>query len=327
MYRFSKVKDIKRLEILLTIRFSELLLAEKAKQNKFRTPIHLAVGQEGVAVGVSENLEKLDFIFGNHRSHAHFLASGGSPHRLFAEILGKVDGCSGGKGGSMHISEPNQGFVGSMPIVGGTIPISLGAAMTAKFTKKSNLAVTYFGDGAVEEGVFHESLNLASIFCLPVLFVCENNLLSSHLHINQRQYSSNLLRFAVAHGIKGNSVDGNNVEQVISTSKKLIEYIRTTSKPAFLEAKTYRLFGHVGFEEDSKIGQNREEDLKAWSKRDPVKAYLDLMIKRKTINPDKIKNLKIEIYSYIVSSWEKALAGCNPTKKELIQNVYFRGNF
>jgi pyruvate dehydrogenase E1 component alpha subunit len=132
MYNFSKIPEIRQLQLMILIRKAELLLAEKASQGDFKTPIHLGVGQEAIAVGISENLRKTDFIFGNHRSHAHYLAVGGSLFELFAEILGKKTGCSGGKGGSMHIASPQNGFIGSMPIVGGTIPLALGAALTAR---------------------------------------------------------------------------------------------------------------------------------------------------------------------------------------------------
>ena len=176
---------IEKFKMLLLIRKVELSIGLESKANSFKTPVHLAIGQEAIAVGISEFLKTSDFVFGNHRSHAHYLALGGSPQELISEILGKKDGCSAGRGGSMHIKAPDKGFMGSMPIVAGTISLAVGAGL--QISKSSDqISVSYFGDGATEEGVFHESLNFASKFGVPTLFVCENNFYSVYTPLNER---------------------------------------------------------------------------------------------------------------------------------------------
>lgn len=323
MYNFSNITEVRQLQLMVLIRKTELLLAEKASNNEFKTPIHLGIGQEAIAVGISENLKKTDFIFGNHRSHAHYLAIGGSLFELFSEILGKKSGCSGGKGGSMHITSPENGFIGSMPIVGGTIPIALGAALTARNQGMEKIAVTYFGDGAVEEGVFHESLNIASIMELPILFVCENNLFSSHLHISERQPDQNISRFAQANLINSIQVDGNNISEVQNETAKLITNIRTTGKPGFVEAFTYRLYGHVGFDQDINVGLNRKTDLIAWNDKDPIRSFKLGLIQSKTMSESQFLEIESDVGEFVNSNWTLATKEEYPKINELTKNVYF----
>ena len=323
MFNFNANDDIRKLELLLLIRKSELLLADKASVQEFKTPIHLGIGQEAIAVGISENLKKTDFIFGNHRSHAHYLSVGGSLFELFAEILGKSTGCSGGKGGSMHITSPSNGFVGSMPIVAGTIPIALGAALSAKIAGKGDIAVSYFGDGAVEEGVFHESLNLASVMGLPILFVCENNLFSSHLHISERQPDQNISRFANANKIATVQVDGNEVDKISLSSKAMIEQIRRSGKPGFIEAFTYRFYGHVGYEQDENVGLNRKIDLQNWRHKDPITLYKNKLIKSKSISESGYLEIENSIENFTNKCWNEAKNSTYPEADQLVRNVYF----
>lgn len=323
MYHHNVDLDVKNLELLLLIRKVELLLAKKASQRLFSTPIHLGIGQEAVAVGVSNNLRKSDYVFGNHRSHAHYLAAGGSVFELFAEVLGKAAGCSGGKGGSMHITSPDNGFIGSMPIVAGTIPIALGAALTCNLLRGNSVSVSYFGDGAAEEGVFHETLNLASIMELPMLFICENNLFSSHLHISERQPNHEISRFAQANKISYLSVDGNNLNEIQRESSRMINEIRKTRKPGFIEAFTYRLYGHVGFETDDQIGINRKKDLEEWSNRDPIKNFTNELFSRKLLSSETLIEIEKKISLYIQNEWEKAMNSEFPEKTQLESNVYF----
>jgi len=323
MFNFSSDQNIKDFEMLLIIRKAELLLADKASKKQFNTPIHLGIGQEAIAVGISKNLQKSDFIFGNHRSHAHYLASGGSLFKLFAEILGKSDGCSGGKGGSMHITSPESGFIGSMPIVAGTIPIALGGALTCKISNNSSISVSYFGDGAAEEGVFHEALNLAAIMELPILFVCENNLFSSHLHISERQPNHEISRFAIANKIRYLAMDGNNLNEVEKESMKLISEIRQTRKPGFIEALTYRLYGHVGFEVDEMIGYNRKKDLEIWSERDPVKNFSNYLVSQNDSSAEMIFEIEKKVSLYVESEWQRATEADYPSVTDLDKNVYY----
>jgi len=323
MYTFSEIKEIKQLEMLVLIRETERLIAEKAKEKKIKTPIHLGIGQEAIAVGIAQNLRKTDYIYGNHRSHSHYLASGGSLFELFSEILGKSTGCSAGKGGSMHITSPKNGFVGSMPIVAGTIPIAVGSALAIKTDGRSDIAVSYFGDGATEEGVFHESLNIASSLSLPILFVCENNFFSSHLHLSERQPDMSLKRFAIANNIECSQVDGNILEEIEQESKKLISRIRKVGSPAFIEALTYRHFGHVGFEIDEEIGLNRKLDLEKWALRDPVKHTIFKSIDSNLLDQQQVDEIKKSISIFVEECWVKALKSPFPKDGELLSNVYY----
>lgn len=316
-FLLEKYRDI------LFIRELEMFIGRKSKEGAFQTPIHLGIGQEAIAVGVSNFLNADDCVYGNHRSHAHYLALGGSPKALLAEILGRVSGCSGGKGGSMHITSREHGFMGSMPIVAGTIPIALGSSLALKRSTKHGIAVSYFGDGASEEGVFHESLNFAAIFNLPILFVCENNLFSSHMHIDQRQIDRKISRFALPQGIKTVEVDGNNLLEVLSTAREAIEYIRRERKPAMIEAFTYRHFSHVGFDEDLEVGLNRRDDLPRWKFRDPVSILRTEISSRITsgiIDWDGILSLTQQKVNEL---WNEAMADPFPESESLLQQVYW----
>lgn len=307
---------------LLLIRHIELSIGRMSKEGAFHTPVHLAIGQEAIAVGVSAFIRSSDHIFGNHRSHAHYLALGCSPQALISEILGKQSGCSGGKGGSMHIKGTSKGFMGSMPIVAGTISVAVGAAMT--FTKESQqIAVSYFGDGASEEGVFHESLNFASRFEAPILFVCENNLFSSHMHIDERQISSSISRFAESAGISNYQVDGNDLIAVMECAERAISYVRENRKPAFIEAHTYRIYSHVGFDTDLDVGKNRKTDLEIWSKRDPILLLREIIECEHSMQID-WDSIEEEIIHSVGLLWRMGKNEIFPSHDTLLDGVYWQ---
>ena len=199
------------LRAMLLIRRSEERIAEGVACGEVRCPCHLAIGQEAVAVGIARSLRATDRCFGAHRSHAHYLALGGSVDRMMAEIHGKDAGCSRGMGGSMHLRDEAVGLVGTVPIVGATIPMAVGAGLALKMDGGDGVSVAFFGDGATEEGVFHESMNLAASLPSPTVFVCEHNLFSSHLHISLRQPASRVARYAEAHCVPHRTVDGNDL--------------------------------------------------------------------------------------------------------------------
>lgn len=270
---------IAMLQSMTRIRLTEKILAHMAESGEIKGPLHLTTGQEAIAVGVAAHLRNTDRAFGTHRSHGHYLAMGGSPRGLLAEASGKATGCSGGFGGSMHLCAKDFGFYGSAPIVGGTIALAAGAAIAAKFDGKGDIAVAFFGDGATEEGVFHETLNLASVMQLPVLFVVENNFFSSHLDLHLRQPSERLARFAEAACMDHATIDGNDVVQVSDHAAKMVENARVSLRPALLECVTYRWHGHVGPRDDVNVGERRTpEDLKAWKGRDPIERLLEALI-------------------------------------------------
>lgn len=320
---FSKETLIPQLHMMLTIRIVEEVVAELVMEQKAKCPCHLGIGQEAIAVGVSKHLKNTDHIFGGHRSHAHYLAVGGDVFRLFSEILGRVTGCSKGMGGSMHLFDGEKGFKGALPIVGGTTPIAMGAGLAAKMDGKGDVAVSYFGDGAIEGGVVQESLNLASVLELPVLFVCENNLYSSHLDIQLRQSSDKISRFADAHRIEARVVDGNDVIAVANATEELVQRARAGKGPGFLEAITYRWRGHVGPDENIGVGVRRhKEDLVAWKKRDPIKRLVDGMENKKYIEKGEFEKMSEDIRASVTKAKDLALEAPYPEQSALLDLVY-----
>lgn len=255
---------------MVRIRAAEELIGDLVANGEAVCPCHLAIGQEAIPVAVASVLQEGDVIFGAHRSHGHYLALGGDVMRLLAEVLGRATGCSGGFGGSMHLRDHSIGLMGTVPIVGATIPIALGAALAMKNEASNNVAVAYFGDGATEEGVFHESLNFASVTGAPVVFVCEQNFFSSHLHIDERQPFQSVARYGEAHGVDTLVVDGNDVLGMVESLERAVQTVRKKSRPAFVEAVTYRWRGHVGHREDMDVGVARSTDLVKWKLRDPI---------------------------------------------------------
>ena len=311
------------LKDMLTIRTAEDLLAERRAGGLIGGPVHLGVGQEAIAVGVSSCLGPGDAVFGAHRSHSHLLALGSPLHRLFAEVLGKDTGVSRGMGGSMHLWDASVGFFGSVPIVAGTVPLAVGAGLSAKLQKRHDIAVAYLGDGAVEEGVVHESLNLAEVTGAQVLFVVENNLFASHMHISLRQSSDSTARFAAANGMPYAVVDGNDVVAVADVSESLTRGIRNGSGPAFVEAVTYRWYGHVDWREDVDVGVNRSADeLESWRRRDPVRRLEDAMLDAGFWSEAEGRVLREGLAAAAETAWTQAEADPYPPADALLDRVY-----
>jgi pyruvate dehydrogenase E1 component alpha subunit len=309
------------LRMMVRIRRVEEKIGDGVAAGKIACPCHLGIGQEAIAVGVSEHLRASDRVFGGHRSHAHFLALGGEVYSLLAEILGRQDGCSHGMGGSMHLYGAAHGFVGSVPIVAGTVPLAAGAALAAKKDGRGDIAVAYFGDGAIEEGAIHESMNLAAVWKLPMLFVCENNFFASHLHISLRQPSDSVGRMPVE------VVDGNDVVGVSRATRKLVEGIRQGAGPAFLEAVTYRWRGHVGPREDNDVGVNRGNDLLLWKARDPVRRLVDAMKSAQLLDDATFRAMDDEERDAVQSAWTQAEMAPYPPAAALLDRVYAEGGW
>jgi acetoin:2,6-dichlorophenolindophenol oxidoreductase subunit alpha len=262
---------LQRWKTMLRIRRAEEAIAEMSESGEARCPCHLSIGQEAVPAGVCAALRSGDTIWGGHRSHGHYLAQGGSLEGLFAEVLGKTTGCAGGRGGSMHLIAPQQGIPGTVPIVAGTIPLAAGAALAYKLRREARLAVAFFGDGAMEEGSVHETLNLAALYKLPLIFVCENNLYSSHLHWSERRVADNLHHAGTFHCVPGERVDGNAVEEVYDAARCAVARARSGAGPSFLECRTFRWRGHVGASTDEDVGVRRRGELADWLDRDPIR--------------------------------------------------------
>lgn len=314
------------LERMLLIRACEEKLAVMKRDGAIRGPVHLGVGQEAIAVGVSQHLRSSDRVFGTHRSHSHALALGTSLERLFAEVTGRANGLSLGMGGSMHLWDQPSGFYGSVPIVAGTVPLAVGAALAARMSGNGDVAVAYFGDGACEEGAVHESLNLARTLPAPALFVVENNLFSSHLHVSLRQPADCMARFADAHGVDSEVVDGNDVIAVARAAGRLIRQCRESGLPGFLEAVTYRWKGHVDWRDDIDVGVNRSaEDLAQWKRRDPVRRLADALAASGALAPAAFAERVRRVQGSVDAAWTASQNGALPAADALSTHVLHGG--
>lgn len=314
---------IDRLSTMLLVREVEFKIARLSRDNLIGCPCHLAVGQEAVAAGVAAALRTTDRVFGTHRSHAHYLAMKGDVYQLFAEVLGRVDGCSNGNGGSMHLIALDKGFLGSVPIVGGTVSLAAGAALAAKLDGKGDVAVAFFGDGAAEEGVVQESFNIASVMKLPVIFVVENNLFSSHLDLEYRQPAKSVARYGPGHCIPSVMVDGNDVTAVEAAAEIAVARARRGEGPAIIEAVTFRWFGHVGPNEDIDVGNRRNmEEVLAWKELDPIKRLKTAILKTDPARAAELEALEHSIPEGIERDSARALEAPWPDASMLLADVY-----
>lgn len=228
---------------------------------------HLCAGQEAVAVGACSALGENDFVVSNHRGHGHFLAKGGDPQKLMAELWGKIDGYSRGRGGSQHMACKEIGFLGSNGITGGGIPIAVGAALALKIRGEDSLVLCFFGDGAANQGTFHESVNMAAIWDLPMIFLCENNLYGMSTPVSQSTSVPDIAGRATAYNIPGRIVDGNDVLAVKGAVTEEAERVRSGGRPALVECKTYRMYGHS---RSDPCNYRPPEEEEAWRKKDPI---------------------------------------------------------
>ncbi len=314
------------LSMMVRIRCAEEKIGDEVTDGKVKCPCHLVIGQEAAPTALAPHIKPGDKVFGAHRSHAHYLALGGDLYKLFAEIQGKNDGCSRGMGGSMHLIDRANQLFGTVPIVGATIPIATGAGLAAKMTAKGEIAVSFFGDGSAEEGVLHESLNLAASMKLPVIFFCENNLFSSHLHISLRQPSDSIARFAQAHCIPSKTIDGNDVVVLHEVTRTAVDMCRRGAGPVFIEAVTYRWRGHVGPREDTDVGVKRKDDLEKWRRRDPIARLQAALESAGYSDAAHLESLLNCHRSEVSEAWKKADDAPFPAEKELFERVYTPAN-
>ena len=320
---FEEEELIGFVKSILNIRTAEYKLAENRKNGGIGGPIHLGVGQEAIAVGLSSHLKNTDHVFGAHRSHSHLLALNPDFYKLFCEVLGRDDGFSRGMGGSMHLWDGSSGFRGSVPIVAGTVPLAVGAALAAKLQKRRAISIAYLGDGAVEEGVVQESLNLASIHKLPVIFVVENNLFASHMHTSLRQPADGCYRFAISNKIQHEVIDGNDVCKVAKVSKAAVQQCRNGLGPFFIEAVTFRWFGHVDWREDIDVGVNRSQgEISNWRARDPLGRLTSAMESAGILERQILEEMKSEVQGEVDKSWNRAIEAEYPSTDKLLSRVY-----
>jgi len=318
-----KMTELQQLYIkMLRIRRVEEAIATRYSEQQMRCPVHLSIGQEASAVGVAECLSKDDMMVSTHRSHAHYLAKGGRLTGLLCELYGKADGCAKGQGGSMHLVDWSVGFAGSTSIVGGTVPVGVGLAFAQRMKKQNNLTVVCIGDAAIEEGVFHESANFASLHKLPVLFVSENNLYSCYTHLHDRQPKRNITDIAHGHGMRFLSMDGNDVFGIQSECKSLANGIRQGNGPVFLELKTYRYLEHCGPNNDDNLGYRPAQELKQWRDQDPLTVTKKQLEQRKEWTPEFDKYSTDTVMKEVKEGFDYALNAPFPDRKELGAYLY-----
>jgi TPP-dependent pyruvate/acetoin dehydrogenase alpha subunit len=310
------------LESMLLIRRFEEKIIEVYSEQDMKTPVHLYIGQEAIAAGVCIHLDTDDYIFTTHRSHGHSLAKGASPQSLYAEFYGKVTGCCRGKGGSMHPAFPEIGMLGTSAIVGGAIPLAVGTALASALRGNKKIVVSFFGDGASEEGAFFESLNFAALKKLPVLFICENNNYATSSPLSARQPNQDIYDRAASFDIPTCQVDGNDVEKIWETAHEAVWRARNGDGPSFIECRTYRWLGHVGPECDWEKGCRPHGELIEWMERCPVKSYRQKLMEAGLIDD----NWYTECLSKVNSDLEKALSDAKeapfPDAVELEKNIY-----
>jgi TPP-dependent pyruvate/acetoin dehydrogenase alpha subunit len=320
---YSSNQLISALYDMSLIRVVEEVIAEMVVSGDVKCPAHLTIGQEAASVGIAAHLRQSDRAFGCHRSHGHYLAMGGSMQGIMDEVLGKGTGCSKGMGGSMHLTAKEVGFYGSVPIVAGTVPLAVGAGLAAKKDGNGDIGIAFFGDGACEEGVVHESLNAASTLDIPVLFVVENNLFSSHMDIHLRQPTDRTARFAEANGVTSVTLDGNDVVQMMNVVGELIKDMRENPKPVFVEAITYRWRGHVGPNEDIDVGLRRSTtELNAWKGRDPIRRLVDALIAEGHYSQNEFEAMQTKIRKDVDIARDAAYAAPYPNEELLLEAVY-----
>tara|TARA_A100001388_G_scaffold269588_1_gene246081 strand:+ start:2646 stop:3617 length:972 start_codon:yes stop_codon:yes gene_type:complete len=309
--------------MVLRIRLVEEKIAAKYSEQNMRCPTHLSIGQEATPVAISASLNNNDFAISTHRGHAHYLAKGGDLNSMISEIYGKSTGCSKGKGGSMHLIDKKVGFMGTSAIVGNSIPIGVGLALSSQLKNTNQICVVYLGDGAIEEGVFYESLNFAIIKKLRVLFVCENNLYSVYSPLNVRQPNGReITKMVMGHGIKAETCDGNDIEKCFALSEKVISSMRLNGGPFFLEFKTYRHREHCGPNFDNDIGYRSQQEFDFWKSKDPLLKIKKKLIEKGLCTESFFEDLKKDLDFEVKKAFEFAEESTYPNAEDAFQGVY-----
>lgn len=301
---------------LFRIRRVEEEIARVYPTDKVKSPVHLSIGQEAVSVGVCEALRPDDVVFGTYRSHAYYLAKGGDLKKMIAELYGRVTGCAKGKGGSMHLMDVAHGVMGASAVVGTTIANAVGYAYALNYLRRDSIVVSFFGDGATEEGIFHESMNFAALKGLPIVFVCENNLYSIHTHVQRRQRLANICERARTYGMPAEQIEDDVLllhERVRQAADTLRE---RKAGPVFFECLTYRWKEHVGPNDDFHLGYRTVEEAEPWKQRDQVARVASLL-------PPGIRaHLEAEVEEEIRAAFAFAEGSPFPEPEELLTDVF-----
>jgi pyruvate dehydrogenase E1 component alpha subunit len=310
---------------MLRIRMVEEKIATLYPEQEMRCPVHLCIGQEAVAVGVCAHLSPADYVLSAHRSHGHYLAKGGNLKSMLAELYGKVTGCCQGKGGSMHLVDLSVGFLGAVPIVGSTIPIAVGAALGSVIRNEQRVTVVFFGEGATEEGVFHESMNFAALKKLPVVFICENNLYSVYSPLSVRQPTAReVFGLGYGHGMESYQGDGNDVLEVYRLTTQAMHKARQGRGPTFLEFKTYRWLEHCGPHYDNHLAYRNENEFQQWKQRCPIATLKSRLLREDLLEQGELDKMVSELEAEIEDAVVFAKQSPFPDKRLLMEHIYAR---
>ncbi len=309
-------------EEMVTIRSFEEKAIEFFEHNLIRGNIHPCIGQEAVSVGVCSVLRREDYMVNTHRGHGNCIAKGADLKLMMAELFGKSTGYCRGKGGSMHIADFEGGNLGANGIVGGGIPIAVGAGVSIQNRGTDQVVVCFFGDGAANQGTFHESLNLAALWKLPILFVCENNLYALSTPVREAFSISRISDRGAAYGIPGIHIDGNDVIEVYGKTKGAVERARAGEGPALLECVTYRFFGHFTGDPGRGITYRPKEEMDQWLKRCPIKGFRDRLLKEKAMSEEMAQEVEAAVRTSIEKAVQFAKESPLPSPEEATQDLF-----
>ncbi len=304
---------------MLHLRDFELKVQELYRAGSLPGFVHLYVGEEAVAVSICASLKKDDLVYSTHRGHGHALAKGVPGREVMAELWGKQTGCNGGRGGSMHMFAPDYGFMGTNGIVGGGIPLATGAALAAQLRKSGQVVVSFFGDGAVNSGSFHESLNLAAVWNLPVIFACENNLYATEMAFHRATKNTSVASRAAAYDMPSIEVDGYDVLDSFRAAREAIDRARSGGGPTLVEFRTYRFLGH--HEGDPGTDYRTKEELESWKNRCPIKSLRARLLGSHAASERDFEQIQIETDAWLEDAVEFARTSPNPDPKSVLDFV------
>lgn len=316
----SEVPLLQLYRTMLTIRRFEERCNYLFMQGRIPSTLHLYIGQEAVAAGVCAHLRRDDYLFSTHRPHGHAIAKGVEPRAIMAELYGKRTGCCKGKGGSMHVGDVRVGMFPAVAIVGANAPLAAGAALAAKWLDKDRVSVCFFGEGAANEGAVHEAMNMAAIWDLPVVYVCENNLYAASTPFSKAFKIQNVADRAAAYGMPGVIVDGNDAEAVYRVAGEAIARARRREGPTLIEAKTYRLCGHS--RSDPRTYRSREEE-EEWAKRDPIPRLAGRLKELGLATDETLASIEQEVQALIDDAVRFAEESPLPDPEETLQHVFW----
>jgi len=309
-------------QTILRIRRTEERIVEIYPTDKIQSPVHLCIGQEAVSAGVCLALDRTDHLYGTYRSHGIFIAKGGDLKKLFAELYARDSGCARGKGGSMHLVAPEVGLMGCSAVVASTIPVATGDALASEMQGRKRVVVAFFGDGAVDEGVFFESINFAALKNLPIIFVCENNRYAIHSKVSARHKQTEIYRFGEGLGVEGRRFDGNAVEEVYASMRQAVDSVRKGGGPLLLEYLTYRWYEHVGPNLDHYEAYRDRKYLTEAAQRDPLKLAREFLRTRHGISEEIFEGLDARARQEVEEAVEFAERSPLPEPAQLYEGLF-----